>query len=480
MHTKEEQTRDRSRRARDRRTAAPVLPPADAPGPGRVPRLAAGVELLGEYQGSGYNQPPSLVRRADGQVIQMSALLYRVACRIDGSRDPAAIAGLVSEDLGRSLTADQVRYLITAKLLPLGVVADEGVPAAAPKANPLLALRARGTLLSERAANAVGTLLTPLFRGPVVVAVVVSIVAVDWWLFAVHGLGGGLQQVLRDPVNLLIVLGLSLVSAVFHECGHAAGCRYGGARPGKIGVGIYMVWPAFFTNVTDSYRLSRAGRLRTDLGGLYFNAVFMLTLASLYAATSSEVLLLVIAFTHLEMLEQLMPFVRFDGYFILSDLIGVPDLFARVAPIVKSALPRGRRDPRVTGLRRRARIMVTAWVLCVIPLLAFGIGYLVLYLPAVNRALWNSASLQAHLMTAAVHGHRYAMAAVDAISIALVTLSLAGSLYVVTGLARRLIVLGRRWSAGRPARRLLAGAAGLAVLAGLAAFWTLQGQFRGW
>jgi putative peptide zinc metalloprotease protein len=445
-----------------------------------VPQLADGVELLGEYKGSGYAQPPSLVRRADGQVIQMSALLYRVACRINGSRGTEAIASLVSEDLGRSLTADQVRYLITAKLLPLGVVAAEGAPTTAPKANPLLALRARGTLLSERAANAVGALLTPLFRGPVVAAVVVSVVAVDWWLFAVHGLGGGTRQLLRDPVGLLIVLGLTLVSAMFHECGHAAGCRYGGARPGKIGVGIYLVWPAFFTNVTDSYRLSRAGRLRTDLGGLYFNAVFMLALAGLYAATSSEVLLLAIAFTHLEMLEQLMPFVRFDGYFILSDLIGVPDLFARVAPIVKSALPRGRRDPRVTGLRRSARIVATTWVLCVIPLLAFGLGYLVLYLPAVNRALWNSASLQAHLMTAAVHGHRYAMAAVDAIGIALITLSLAGSLYVVTGLARRLITLGRHWSAGRPARRLLAGAAGLAALAALAAFWTLQGQFRGW
>ena len=461
--------------------AAPALPPADAPGPVQVPRLAEGVELLGEYKDSGYAQPPSLVRRPDGQVIQMSPLLYRVACRIDGSRDPAAIADLVSADLGRSLTADQVRYLITAKLLPLGIVADQAAPAAPPKANPLLALRARGTLLSERAANAAGALLTPLFRGPVVVAVVVSVAAVDWWLFAVHGLGGGLRQVLRDPVVLLIVLGLSLVSAVFHECGHAAGCRYGGARPGKIGVGIYLVWPAFFTNVTDSYRLSRAGRLRTDLGGLYFNAVFMLALAGIYAATSSEVLLLVIAFTHLEMLEQLMPFVRFDGYFILVDLVGVPDLFARIAPIVSSAAAQGpHRDPRVTGLRRSARIVVTAWVLCVIPLLAFSIGYLVLYLPAVNRALWNSASLQAHLMTAAVHGHRYAMAAVDAIGIALVTLSLAGSLYIVTGLARRLTALGLRWSAGRPARRLLAGAAGLAVLAGLAAFWTLQGEFRGW
>ena len=106
-----------------------------------------------------------------------------------------------------------------------------------------------------------------------------------------------------------------------------------------------MIWPAFFTNVTDSYRLSRAGRLRTDLGGLYFNAVFMLALAGIYAATSSEVLLLAIAFTHLEMLEQLMPFVRFDGYFILSDLVGVPDLFARIAPVLRSAVSTGPPGP---------------------------------------------------------------------------------------------------------------------------------------
>jgi putative peptide zinc metalloprotease protein len=456
------------------------LPLVDAPEPAQIPRLADGVELLGEYQDSGYAQPPSLVRRADGQIIQMSPLLYGVACRIDGSRDPAAIADLVGAELGHSLTTDQVRFLITTKLLPLGIIADQAAPAALPKAAPLLALRARGTLLSERAVNAVGALLTPLFRWPVVATVVVSVTAVDWWLFAVHGLGGGVRQVLHDPVDLLIVLGLSVVSAMFHECGHAAGCRYGGARPGVIGVGIYLVWPAFFTNVTDSYRLSRAGRLRTDLGGLYFNAVFMLALAGLYTATSSQILLLVIALTHLEMLEQLMPFVRFDGYFILSDLVGVPDLFARIAPVLRSALVRNRRDPRVTGLRRRARIAVTAWVLCVIPLLAFTIGYLVLYLPAVNRALWHSASATARLMTAAFAGHRYAVAAVDVIGIALVALSAAGSLYLATGLARRLTALGRRWSGGCPRRRLLAAGIGLAAVTGLAAFWTVQGQFRGW
>src|SRR5207253_11073293 len=111
-----------------------------------------------------------------------------------------------------------------------------------------------------------------------------GVVAGGHWRFAAPGLGGGRQQVLRDPVDLLSVLGLTLVSAVFHECGHAVGCRYGGARPGVIGVGIYLIWLSFFTNVTDSYRLSRAGRLRTDLGGLYFNLIFILALASIYEA----------------------------------------------------------------------------------------------------------------------------------------------------------------------------------------------------
>jgi putative peptide zinc metalloprotease protein len=460
--------------------AAPALPPAGTPGPAGPPRLADGVELLGAYKGSGYSQPPSLVRRPDGQVIQMSPLLYQVACRIDGSRGPDAVAALVSADLGRTLDAGQVRYLITAKLLPLGIVAVAGVPSALPKANPLFALRARGTLLPERIVNLVAAFLRPLFRWPVVVAVTGSMLAVDWWLFAVHGLGGGIQQVLRDPADLLVVLGLSVATAVFHECGHATGCRYGGARPGVIGVGIYLVWPSFFTNVTDSYRLSRAGRLRTDLGGLYFNLIFMLALAGLYAATSAQVLLLVIAVTHLEMLDQLLPFVRFDGYFILSDLIGMPDLFARIMPIVKSVLPAGRRDPRVAGLRRGARIAVTGWVLCVIPLLTFTLGYMLLSLPGVDRALWRSARLQAHLMSAAVAGHYYALAAVDAVSIVLVILPGAGSLYIAVRLARRVVTLGRRWSAGRPARRCLATGTGLGVMAALAAFWTIQGQFRGW
>jgi putative peptide zinc metalloprotease protein len=448
--------------------------------PAYPPRLADGVELLGDLKDSGFTEQRSLIRRADGQVIQLSRLLYLVSCLVDGTRGPEEIANAVSVVLGRTLTAEQVRYLITAKLAPLGIIAGQGTPAALPTASPLLALRARVTLLPAGAANAAGILLRPLFRWPVIAAVIASVAALDFWLFSTHGLAPALRQVLNDPVDLLIVGGLSIASALFHECGHAAGCRYGGARPGRIGAGIYLVWPAFFTNVTDSYRLSRAGRLRTDLGGLYFNMIFMLVLAACYAATSAEILLLVIALTHLEMLEQLLPFVRFDGYFILSDLVGVPDLFARVAPVLRSTLSRWQRDTRATGLRPRARIVITAWVLCVIPLLTLILGYLLLHLPEINRALWQSASHAAHLAAGALTGRKYALAVADSAGVALALMSIVGSLYVAAGLARRSLAMGLRWSAGRPRRRLLAILVGAACAIPLTIFWLVQGQFTDW
>jgi putative peptide zinc metalloprotease protein len=445
------------------------------------PRLAEGTELLGEFRDSGDSQPPSLVRRPDGQVIQMSKLLYLTASALDGHRDDDAIARQVSEGLGKTLTAEQARYLITAKLAPLGVLAADGAGAAAPTASQLLTVKARGTLLPDRAAAAAGTLLRPLFRPPVIAAVIAVTAALDWWIFAVHGLGGGLQQSLRDPVSMITVFGLFIASAAVHELGHAAGCRYGGARPGRIGAGIYLLWPSFFTNVTDSYRLSRAGRLRTDLGGLYFNLISILALAGLYAATGSEVLLLAIAAIHLQMLEQLLPFARFDGYWILSDLIGVPDLFARVGPIVKNTLTRGKRpDPRITGMRRTARAAVTAWVLCLIPVLSFTCGYLLLRLPAIDRALWHATATQAHALTTAAAAGRYPAAAIAAISVALAVVTGAGTLYLLTALLRRAATAAIRTTAARPARGLLAILAAAACITALALYWTAQNQFHGW
>ena len=103
--------------------------------------------------------------------------------------------------------------------------------------------------------------------------VLVGFAVVCWFVLIHKGVAPATAQAFDSPELLLLVLGLDVASAAFHEIGHAAACRYGGGRPGGMGAGIYVVWPAFYTDVTDAYRLPRSARLRTDLGGIYFNAV---------------------------------------------------------------------------------------------------------------------------------------------------------------------------------------------------------------
>ena len=83
---------------------------------------ADGVELIGEMAGSGYRVPPSLVRRADGQTIQLTPLLYATLREIDGRRTPEEVAAAVSESTGRTVSEDNVRQLVDEKLRPLGLL----------------------------------------------------------------------------------------------------------------------------------------------------------------------------------------------------------------------------------------------------------------------------------------------------------------------------------------------------------------------
>ena len=164
-----------------------------------------------------------------------------------------------------------------------------------------------------------------------------------------------------------------MVSGAFHELGHATASRYAGAEPGVIGAGIYLLWPVFYNDLNDSYRLSRTDRLRCDLGGVYFNVLFILALFVAFGLTGFTPLLVVAAAQHLVILQQFLPFVRLDGYYVVSDLAGVPDLFRRIRPVLASLVPgaAGRGD-----LKPHARRLVTAWVLLTVPLLAASLVYL--------------------------------------------------------------------------------------------------------
>src|SRR5947208_9767256 len=105
---------------------------------------ADGIELIGEMAGSGYKVPPSLLRRADGQTIQLTPLLYATLREIDGDRTPAEVAVAVSEATGRTVNEDNISHLVDKQLRPLGLlVGRDGSQPKTKTRNPLLGLRLR-------------------------------------------------------------------------------------------------------------------------------------------------------------------------------------------------------------------------------------------------------------------------------------------------------------------------------------------------
>ena len=425
-----------------------------------MPRLADGVELIGEYQGSGFREPPFIVRRADGQVIQLPRLLYLLAAALDGQRDQTQVADVLSVELGKVVAAEQVAFLVGKRLRPAGIVAadpsDEQAPAepqAKLKADPLLALKFRVGVVPERVVWRIAGVFGPMFWPPVILAALAGFVGLDVTIIVRGGLGQIVPSALAliyQPALTLLVLALLLVAAAFHECGHVAACRYGGARPGVMGFGLYLVWPALYSTVTDSYRLGRAGRLRTDVGGVYFNAVFITGMSAAYLDTGAPWLLVAIVALHIETATQFLPMIRLDGYYMLSDLIGVPDLFSRMGPVLASLIPGRPAHPRVRELKPWVRATITLWVLIVVPYLFYWtVGFLIV-VPRVLPVVWHRLVWLVHAVQVNAAAGQMAETALGVVQIFLLLLPWVGSLLLLGMTARRPVRwLLARWSRGR-------------------------------
>ncbi|MDQ4063365.1 MAG: hypothetical protein M3122_05585 [Actinomycetota bacterium] len=420
----------------------------------RVPQLAEGMELIGEYEGSGFKETPYLARRMDGQVLQLTRLLYLVADAVDGERDFDRIAEKVTEDFGRTVSADNIEFLVKNKLRPLGVLAAaDGTSPKLKKATPMLALNFRTKLVPERVVYAITTLFYPLFHWPIVLFVLGGLVALDAWLFFVHGVAQSARDIAYQPALFLMIFGLVVISAAFHECGHATACRYGGAKPGAMGAGIYLVYPAFFSDVTDVYRLGKWGRIRTDLGGIYFNMIFSLLTAGAYFLTGFEPLLAIIVIQHLEMLHQLLPFLRLDGYYVMSDITGVPDLFARIRPILSSLVPWREADASVTALKPWVRVIVTAWVLSVVPILLYLLATIFVAVPRLVATAWDSLLVQYDKATSAFSDGEILATVAAAIQMIFLVLPLAGLAYTFGLLGKKLGMAAWARTEGKPVLR---------------------------
>ena len=104
--------------------------------------------------------------------------------------------------------------------------------------------------------------------------------------------------------------------------------------------------------------------------------------------TRWEALLLLVATQILQMVQQLMPMLRFDGYHLLADLTGVPDLYQRIRPTLLGLLPHRWSDPANRVLKPWARAVITVWVLVTIPMMAIMLVALVTAVPRVLGTAW--------------------------------------------------------------------------------------------
>jgi putative peptide zinc metalloprotease protein len=451
-------------------------PVAAAPAGEPPPRLADGIELVGEYPDSGFKEPPYIARRTDGQVIQLPKLLYQLAEHVDGRRSYDEIGEALSVAIGRGVTGDMVKMLADEQLRPLGVLAaPDGSSPPLQKADPLLALNFRTAVIPEGFTRTLTTIFKPLFLPPIVIAVVGGLLVLDYWLLFEHGIASSLRAAIYNPALLLGLLGCVVLATAFHEIGHATACRYGGAKPGVMGVGIYIVWPAFYTDVTDAYRLGRGGRLRTDLGGVYFNAIFALVTAGLYFATGFEPLLLVILVQNMAIIQQLLPLLRLDGYYIISDLTGVPDMLSRIKPVLSSLIPGRKPSDRVTELKPWVRGVVTAYICTIVPVLILVTVMMVLHAPRAFATAYDSFGVQWDRVAGA---SGLVAGAAGAVQLATLVLPCLGMVLTSGRVGRRVCGSAWRWSEGEPVRRGVLGAGGLAA-AGMAAFiWWPNGEYR--
>jgi len=178
----------------------------------------------------------------------------------------------------------------------------------------------------------------------------------------------------------------------------------------------------------------------------------------------------------LEMVKNLSPVIRSDGYHILSDATGVPDLYAHIGPTLRRLLPWRRHEP--SALTGRARVLVTVWVLVVVPVLLSMALSAILLFPKLVASSWESGS---HILGAipdqAGGGEVLPLLASIARVLAL-TLPVIGTVLMAQRLARSTGGKAWRWSAGQPGRQAVVASAAAGLLALLGWAWWPAGQYQ--
>ncbi len=143
-------------------------------------------------------------------------------------------------------------------------------------------------------------------------------------------------------VSGIVAFAITLVFAkILHEFGHAYTAKAQNCRVPTMGVAFLVTWPVLYTDVTDTWKLPDK-RSRLAVGGAGVATELVLAIWSSFAWSwlpegdaRTACFLLATTTWISSLMINLSPFMRFDGYFLLMDLLNMPNLHHRAFAIAR-------------------------------------------------------------------------------------------------------------------------------------------------
>jgi putative peptide zinc metalloprotease protein len=174
-----------------------------------------------------------------------------------------------------------------------------------------------------------------------------------------------------------IMAWIGAYAAVFvHELGHCTACTRYRSRPGAVGFGLYLIWPVLYADTNDSWRLDRRHRAIVDIAGIYFHLIASAACILTGYLLHSPVLFVISKSAILATAINLNPFFRFDGYWLITDLTGIPNIREASSQfwqfVVHSAFNPATNHPTPKLLQIVPKVRLLFAVYCVFSLVFFG------------------------------------------------------------------------------------------------------------
>ena len=139
-------------------------------------------------------------------------------------------------------------------------------------------------------------------------------------------------QSLLAPDNLIWLSCVLAVTKVAHELGHAVACRRVGAQCHEMGVMLLALTPCLYCDVTDTWTVpSKWKRIGVSGAGIVVDILFASVSALIWSCTepgllNSICLNIVVVCSISTLIFNGNPLMRYDGYYMLQDLVEVPNL----------------------------------------------------------------------------------------------------------------------------------------------------------